>query len=873
VNSADKILPVILAGGGGTRLWPVSRENSPKQFQPLTGALSTYQLTLRRASDAELFLPPMVITGARDRFIARRMAAEVGAAPTIVAEPMRRDSAAAMAVAAVLAERASPGGVVLALAADHLIGDTGLFLDAVCVGSAAAREGYIVVFGLAPTAPLTSYGYIRPGAPLHGGDDLRRVEAFVEKPDVGGAKAYVAAGYLWNSGNFLFRSDVMVREFELHAPDILVAARDALAGATEDNDIVSLERQAFGRARRTSIDYAVIEKSRDIAVVKGHFPWSDVGSWAAVADTMPKDGAGNAVYGKGFLRDSRNCLIHSGPMLTAAVGVDGLAIIATADAVLVIPKSRSQEVKSIVEDLQARAAPDAEGGARDLPKFPVPAAALRPNTLEFETAPLIKPTGFREYDARWWFGHGGSPVPPELNPMGVQALGMGLGTLLHERGVEPQVVTGHDYRSYSMAIKLALTQGLMAAGCLVHDIGLALTPMAYFAQFALDVPAVAMVTASHNENGWTGVKMGCERPLTFGPDEMARLRDIVIGGHSVLRDGGGYRFVENFAARYFADMTARARFKRRMKAVVACGNGTAGAFVPDILAALGADVVPLHTDLDHSFPNYNPNPEDMTMLHDIAAAATAHGADVGLGFDGDGDRCGIVDNEGHEIFADKIGVMLARDLSALHPNARFVVDVKSTGLFGSDPVLKANGACTDYFKTGHSHIKRRVKDLGALAGFEKSGHFFFNGPLGRGYDDGVVAAIAVLDMLDRNPAKSMADLYRALPKTWGSPTMSAPCADEVKYDVVARVTKRFQAMTASGAWAGGQAITGLLTVNGVRVTTRDGTWGLVRASSNKPELVVVIESPRSQARLHEMFKAVDAVLRENPEVGAYNQTL
>jgi phosphomannomutase/phosphoglucomutase len=257
----------------------------------------------------------------------------------------------------------------------------------------------------------------------------------------------------------------------------------------------------------------------------------------------------------------------------------------------------------------------------------------------------------------------------------------------------------------------------------------------------------------------------------------------------------------------------------------------------------------------------------------MATAVTQTGADVALGFDGDGDRCGVVDNEGHEIFADKIGVMLARDLSRRRAGATFVVDVKSTGLFMTDPVLAAHGANVDFWKTGHSHIKRRVRDLNALAGFEKSGHFFFGPPIGRGYDDGFVTAIAILDMLDRNPGKSIADLYRDLPKTWASPTMSPHCADEVKYAVADRVVARFKAMQARGEPFAGQPIRDLITVNGVRVTVQDGAWGLVRASSNKPELVVVVESPASERGMRAMFEALDRVLRENPEVGAYNQTI
>ena len=498
--------------------------------------------------------------------------------------------------------------------------------------------------------------------------------------------------------------------------------------------------------------------------------------------------------------------------------------------------------------------------------YPKPAQILQPNTYAYESGPLVKATGFREYDARWLFGS-------EINLMGVQALGLGLATLLHEMGVKPELSTGHDYRSYSSSIKYALITGLMAGGVKVHDIGLALSPMAYYAQFALDTPAVAMVTASHNDNGWTGVKMGAQRPVTFGPDEMGRLRDIVLEGRFRYADGGSYRFVEGFADRYIADLLYRPKLTRKLKVVAACGNGTAGAFAPRMLEALGCQVIPLDVEPDYNFPRYNPNPEDLKMLHAMADAVRAHGADVGLGFDGDGDRCGVVDNHGEEIFADKIGVMLARDLSRLHQGATFVVDVKSTGLFASDPMLQAQGVKADYWKTGHSYIKRRVSELGALAGFEKSGHFFFNAPIGRGYDDGLLTAIHVLEMLDRNPQKSMADLYADLPHTWGSPTMSPHCGDEVKYGIVDQITATIQAMHKKGEKLIGQAITSVVTVNGVRVTVGDGTWGLVRASSNKPELVVVVESPAAEAHMRQMFHELDAIIRRHPEVGAYNQTI
>src|SRR6186997_3332426 len=417
--------------------------------------------------------------------------------------------------------------------------------------------------------------------------------------------------------------------------------------------------------------------------------------------------------------------------------------------------------------------------------FPQPKPSLTPNTYAYESEPLVKPTGFREYDARWLLGK-------EINQMGVQALGMGLGTLIRELGVKPEIVTGHDFRSYSASVKTSLISGLLAAGCKVYDIGLSMTPMAYFAQFDLDVPCVAMVTASHNDNGWTGVKMGANRPLTFGPDEMTKLKEIVLNARFKTREGGSYAFIDNFPDRYIKDLTNRPKLKRKLRVVCACGNGTAGAFAPKVLEAIGCEVIPVDCELDHTFPKYNPNPEDMEMLHAMRDAVLHHKADVGLGFDGDGDRCGVVDNTGDEIFADKVGVMLARHISSLQKDATFVVDVKSTGLFITDPVLQKQGAKTTYWKTGHSYMKRRTNELGALAGFEKSGHFFFNKPFGRGYDDGLVSAIAICDMLDRAPGRSMADLKDALPKTWSSPTMSPHCADETKYGVVDAVVKHFE---------------------------------------------------------------------------------
>ncbi|NQZ73152.1 MAG: phosphomannomutase/phosphoglucomutase [Dinoroseobacter sp.] len=491
-----------------------------------------------------------------------------------------------------------------------------------------------------------------------------------------------------------------------------------------------------------------------------------------------------------------------------------------------------------------------------------PIADVAVNTWEFLREPMIKPTGFREYDARWRF-------PDEINLPGMTALGLGLGTQMHLRGIEPVIAVGNDYRDYSLSVKQALIIGLMQAGIHVKDIGPALSPMAYFSQFHLDAPAVAMVTASHNPNGWTGVKMGFERPVTHGPDEMAQLRDIVLNGEGVARDGGKYERVDGVREAYIADLVQGYRMQRKLKVVCAAGNGTASAFAPDILEAMGVEVIRSHCDLDYTFPNYNPNPEAMEMLHDMADTVKESGADLALGFDGDGDRCGVVDNTGDEIFADKVGVILARDWAKTHPGATFVADVKSTGLYASDPELQKYDIKADYWKTGHSHMKRRVRDTGALAGFEKSGHYFLAGDIGRGYDCGMRVAVEICKLMDRNPDMSMSDLKDALPKTHSTPTMSPYAADTEKYEILGRIVEKLQVKDTLG----GRPVKEVVTVNGARVILDNGGWGLVRASSNTPNLVVVCESPESQSELRAIFEDLDAVIRTEPGVGEYDQKI
>ena len=462
--------------------------------------------------------------------------------------------------------------------------------------------------------------------------------------------------------------------------------------------------------------------------------------------------------------------------------------------------------------------------------------------------------------------------PKDINLEGVKNLGIGLGTQITNRTKKnPRVIVGHDYRSYSEEIKKSLIEGLMLAGCQVEDVGLSLSPMVYFAQFELNADGVAMVTASHNENGWTGVKMGIEKGLTHAPEEMNELKDIVLNQKFKL-DKGSYKEIKGFKELYINNLISKNKIQKKIKAVVACGNGTAGIFAPQILKGIGCEVVELDCNLDFTFPKYNPNPEDLEMLHAIARAVKNNNADVGFGFDGDGDRVGVIDNKGEEIFSDKIGLLIARNIAPKYKGAKFVVDVKSTGLFAKDNILGKNNCETIYWKTGHSHIKRKVNEIKALAGFEKSGHFFFNNPLGYGYDDGINSAIQVCHLLnDQN--KKMNEIINDLPKTYQTPTMAPFCKDEEKYQVVEDLIKQVETLKVKNTKIDHQAITNILTVNGVRFSLEDGSWGLIRASSNKPSLVVVTESPTSNERKKKIFDFIDNLLQKTGKIGEYDQKI
>ena len=505
--------------------------------------------------------------------------------------------------------------------------------------------------------------------------------------------------------------------------------------------------------------------------------------------------------------------------------------------------------------------------ASDIPLADIPLDDF----LVRESIPVIEPRGFRDYDARWRY-------PEEINLLGVQRLGLGLGAFLRERvqatsdAATRRIVIGRDFRGYSVAVQQALALGLVSAGMEVLDIGLGLSPTAYFARNTLETDAVAMVTASHNPNGWTGFKMGAAHPLTFGPDDMARLRDITLADACLLHPGGIYRRIEGIQEKYLDDLAARPGLTRGLRLVVACGNGTAGIFAPQLLRRLGARVIDMDCEPDPSFPNHEPNPEHFDMLEALREMVLQEGADFGLAFDGDGDRCGVIDERGRILFADKIGLLMARSMASHNEGAHFVVDSKTTGIFERDTILRQHGASVEYYKTGHSHMKHRMAETRALAGFEKSGHFFFAEPVGHGYDDAMLGAVLLCELLCRGE-KTLGELYDGLEKSFVSPTMGIYCPDERKRAVVEAVAKEYVGLARRDGNIAGRKIVETIEVDGIRFVLDDGSWGLVRASSNEPSLVVVVESLTSREDMKAIFTDIDTRLRQFDEVGDYDQGL
>ncbi len=348
---AELIVPLIMCGGAGTRLWPLSREARPKQFIGLLGEISTFQDTMLRVADPRRFSRPVVITGAAHRFMVLEQLAEIDLEADILLEPARRDSGPAIAAGAAFACSRDPQAVVLALAADHVVRDRDAFLQACDQALAVAKEGHIVTFGVTPHQPSTSYGYIRAGAAIAG--RVRRVERFVEKPDEATAARYVDDGYLWNSGNFMFRADALLDEYRRVDAESVAAAARAVELAQRDLAFLALDAEAFESTTTISIDYAVMEKTSRAAVIPVDCGWSDVGSWRAVWDLSPKDDDGNVMRGVAVFENTRNSIAVADSAMIALEGVEDLVVVATEDAVLVSKRNDSGGLKRLVARLKS----------------------------------------------------------------------------------------------------------------------------------------------------------------------------------------------------------------------------------------------------------------------------------------------------------------------------------------------------------------------------------------------------------------------------------------------------------------------------------------------------------------------------------------
>ncbi len=451
----------------------------------------------------------------------------------------------------------------------------------------------------------------------------------------------------------------------------------------------------------------------------------------------------------------------------------------------------------------------------------------------------LKKEMFREYDIR------GMVNENELNEKSVKFIGKGFGTMLKRRGIQDCVV-GFDARSYSEMLKNALVKGITSTGVNVIEIGRTLSEIAYFAQHHLKIKGVAMVTASHNPNGWSGFKFGCDFSSTFLTKDIKELYNLVC--KEDFEHGKGKVKKEDVFEHYKNDILKRVDITKKFKIVVNARNGTAGLFAPNVLRGCGCEVVEQFCDIDFNFPNGEPNPSLMGMLEELGKKVREESADLGFAFDGDGDRIGMVDEEGNVVFPDRILILLARLILKKRPGAKIVFDVKSTQALFED--IKAHGGEPVIWKTGHSFIKEKIHETGAALGGERSGHIFYMDGY-YGFDDAIFVALKVLEYLSKEN-KRLSEIMKTTPQYFVSPVIHAPCADEIKYKVMDKIMKNFK-----------KRFDNVIDINGARVVFKDG-WGLVRPSSNLPVLVLVFE-----AKTKKRLKEIEELFRK--ELGKYHE--
>lgn len=445
----------------------------------------------------------------------------------------------------------------------------------------------------------------------------------------------------------------------------------------------------------------------------------------------------------------------------------------------------------------------------------------------------LNKTMFREYDLR------GRVSGDELNEQTVEIIARAYGTMLRKRDISDAVL-GYDLRECSERFSEAFIRGLTATGVNIIDLGLIITPMMYSAQYHYQTRGGAMITASHNPNGWSGFKLSLGYSHTLVPEEMKELQNLTVSEEFSRGDGKVRK--DNFIQAYTNDVLKRVKITRPLKVVINAGNGTGGAMIPQILRKAGCEVTELYTDLDWNFPHYYPNPSVMEMMEDTGKKVREVRADIGLAFDGDGDRLGITNEKGENILPDLFLIILARQVLEAKKGAKIVFDVKCSQALEDD--ITAHGGIPIMWITGHSYIKAKLWQEKAILGGEKSGHIFFASPFYYGFDDGVFAALKILDYLSHQ-SQTFSQIMATLPHFVTTPTLHVACPDEVKYQIVDKLTQEFKA-------EGNEVID----INGARVKFKDG-WGLVRASSNLPVLVLVFE-----AKTQEGVEKIQKIFRE-----------
>lgn len=441
--------------------------------------------------------------------------------------------------------------------------------------------------------------------------------------------------------------------------------------------------------------------------------------------------------------------------------------------------------------------------------------------------PALKKTMFREYDLR------GRESDDELNDNSIYHIAKGFAKVLHSKNIQ-EVIVGNDARDTSESFHANAIKALTESGINVVDIGTVTTPMSYWAQYYFNVKGLLMVTASHNPVGWNGVKLGTDLSKTLLTAEIKELYEI-IEKEDYVNDGQGAVRKEDVKEVYISDLLSRAKITKKFKVLINTGNGTAGLFAPELIKRTGCEVIEHFTNVDSSYPNYTANPDGTAMMEDTGKQTSENGCDIGLAFDGDGDRLGVVDEKGQIIWPDRYIILLSRLVLSKHPGAKIVFDVKVSEALPED--IKAHGGIPIMWKTGHSYIKAKLSEEKAAMAGEMSGHIFFVDDF-YGFDDGLFAALKMLEYLSTQD-KPVSEIVASTPYYVSTPTIQVNTTDEDKYNIVDELTNEFKKENYK-----------VVDINGARVYV-DGGWGLVRASSNTPTLVLRFEA-KTQADLEKI---------------------